>query len=292
MAAGHDIPLVLTQPDRPAGRGMRLASSAVAQAAERRGIPTLKPASLRQGDAARKLREANPDALVVAAYGLILPADVLEIPRHGCLNIHASLLPRWRGAAPIQRALLAGDTHTGVSIMRMDAGLDTGPVLLDKQITIGARDTAETLTQALSMLGAQAIVVALERLEALAPRVQDASLATYAPKIGKPEARIDWSRSSAAVDRLVRAFNPAPGAETTLEAQALKIWEAEPAPGSGAPGEVLECDAGRLVVACGEGALRVLQLQRPGGKRMPARDFLSGARLTRGTRLAAFPPTA
>ncbi len=275
-AAGHEVALALTQPDRPAGRGMRLGSSAVAQSAERLGIPLLKPASLKQGDAAAQIRAVDPDVMVVAAYGLLLPESVLAIPRRGCLNIHASLLPRWRGAAPIQRALLAGDSLSGVSIMQMDAGLDTGAVLLETAHPIGARDTTGSLTEALSRLGAEAIVAALERLDSLVPRAQSSQDATYAPKIAKAEARIDWSRSNLALDRMVRAFDPAPGADAAFLAESLKIWEAEPIAGKGSVGEVVDSGAARLVIACGEGALNILRVQRPGGKRMPIGDFLRG----------------
>jgi methionyl-tRNA formyltransferase len=286
LAAGHEIPLALTQPDRPSGRGLRVTPGAVAETAQRHGILTLKPASLRQDAAAAdQLRAADPDVMVVAAYGLILPQAVLDIPRRGCLNIHASLLPRWRGAAPIQRALLAGDVQTGICIMQMDAGLDTGPVLLEKPTPIGERDTAGTLTEALARLGAAAIVEALRSIDSLVARAQDGAGATYAAKITKAEARIDWSRSQRAVDRQVRAFNPAPGAETRLGAEVLKVWEAEPATGAGKPGEVLETDAGRLVIACGDGALALTRVQRPGGKPMSAADFLRGARVARGAML-------
>ena len=276
VAAGHEVALALTQPDRPAGRGMRLASSAVAQSAQRLGIPLLKPASLKQGDAAARIRSVAPDAMVVAAYGLLLPESVLAIPKRGCLNVHASLLPRWRGAAPIQRALLAGDSLTGVSIMQMDAGLDTGAVLLETAHPIGARDTTGSLTEALSRLGAEAIVTALEMLDSLTPRAQSHQDATYAPKITKAEARIDWSQSSRAIDRRVRAFDPTPGAETAFLGESLKIWEAEPIAGKGPAGEVIEGGDARLVIACGEGALSILRVQRPGGKRMAIGDFLRG----------------
>jgi methionyl-tRNA formyltransferase len=206
--AGHEIVLVLTQPDRPAGRGLKVASSAVAQWAEGREVPLYKPQTLKSTEAAGEIRAARPDVMVVAAYGLLLPGTVLEIPPHGCLNIHASLLPRWRGAAPIQRALLAGDLETGISIMRMEAGLDTGPVLLTKSRAIGPGETAGTLTQALADLGAEAIVEALERLSRLEPKPQDPSFATYAAKVAKSEARIDWNAASETVDRQIRAFNP------------------------------------------------------------------------------------
>jgi methionyl-tRNA formyltransferase len=224
---------------------------------------------------------------VVAAYGLILPQEALDIPAAGCINIHASLLPRWRGAAPIQRALLAGDEKTGITIMRMDAGLDTGAILLIHELPIASRDTAGSLTEALAASGAQAIVDALARIGSLEPAAQDNSRATYAAKITKAEARIDWNQPAIHVDRMVRAFNPAPGAESRLGGEALKIWEASPVAGAGKPGEVLEAEAGRLVVACGPGALQLHVVQRPGGKRVPAADFLRGTALARGILLEA-----
>ena len=283
---------MLSQPDRPAGRGLRLASSAVAQAAERHRLPVLKLTSLKQGDAVAALRSAAPEVMVVAAYGLILPPAVLEIPRRGCLNIHASLLPRWRGAAPIQRALLAGDPATGITIMRMDAGLDTGPVLLQRPHSIAPRDTTGTLTEALARLGAQAVVAALYELDGLEARAQPHEEATYAPKVSKAEARIDWSRSSEEIDRQVRAFDPAPGAETGCEGESLKVWEAEPVAGAGKPGEVIACGPARLVIACGAGALSLLGVQRPGGKRLPIAEFLRGARLTPGAVMESTPSAA
>lgn len=285
MAAGHEVLLALTQPDRPAGRGMRVSSSAVARKADELGIPVQRPISLRQSDAGVRLRELRPDTFVVAAYGLLLPAAVLEIPLRGCLNIHASLLPRWRGAAPIQRALLAGDAVTGVSIMQMDAGLDTGPVLLEKEHAIAPRETTGSLTGALAALGALAIVEVLRSLDALTPRVQDSTKATYAPKIAKAEARIDWTRSNHELDRQVRAFDPAPGAETSLAGETLKVREAHPVEGSGKPGQVLESDSGRLVIACGQGALSVTRLQRSGGKAMSTEEFVRGTRIERGALL-------
>lgn len=264
---------------------MRVSSSAVAQKAGQLGIPVQKPLSLRQGDACVRLRELRPDAFVVAAYGLLLPAAVLEIPLHGCLNIHASLLPRWRGAAPIQRALLAGDAVTGVSIMQMDAGLDTGPVWLEKEHAIAPRETTGSLTGALAELGALAIVEALRSLDSLTPRAQDSTKTTYAPKIAKAEARIDWKRSNHELDRQVRAFDPAPGAETSLASETLKVREAHPVEGSGKPGQVLESDSGRLVIACGQGALSITRLQRPGGKPMSTEEFVRGTRIERGALL-------
>jgi len=284
--AGHEIPLVLTQPDRPAGRGLHKAASAVAQAAARLGLRVEKLVTLKDPAAQELLRAVAPDVMVVAAYGLLLPAEVLAIPRAGCLNIHASLLPRWRGAAPIQRAILAGDAHTGVGIMQMEKGLDTGPVLLEKRVSIDADETAGELTARLAALGAQAIVEALQALPTLVARPQDASQATYAAKIAKSEARIDWTRSSEDIDRLVRAFNPAPGAEAALGQEVLKVWKARAVPGQGAPGEILEAEGDRLVVAAGSGALALLEIQKPGGRRVSAGEFLRGARLRRGAPLA------
>jgi methionyl-tRNA formyltransferase len=277
VAAGHHVPAVLTQPDRPAGRGMRLASSAVARSAQELGIEVMKPPTLKQGDAVSLLAALAPDVMVVAAYGLILPASVLAIPKRGCLNIHASLLPRWRGAAPIQRALLAGDTRTGISIMQMDAGLDTGAMLLEKEREIGARETAGDLTEALAALGAQAIVEALAQLDTLQPRVQDSTRATYASKFSPADAAIDWTQPNTAVDRHVRAFNPVPGAQARLNDELLKIWKAEPVDASGKAGEVVLAGADRLVIACGKGGLAIQEVQRPGGKRLAISDFLRGA---------------
>jgi methionyl-tRNA formyltransferase len=269
---------------------MRLSASAVAQTAERLGLTLFKPATLRNAAAVAALREAAPDVLVVAAYGLILPPDVLEIPALGCINIHASLLPRWRGAAPIQRGLLAGDANTGITLMQMDAGLDTGAILAMHELPIGARDTAGTLTDSLAALGARSIVEALARIDSLEATPQDDARATYAAKIAKSEARIDWNRPAAEVDRLIRAFNPAPGAESRLAGEPLKIWEAIPVPGSGKPGEVLEAEGGRLVVGCARDALQLRVVQRPGGKRLEAADFLRGTPLARGTLLEALTP--
>ena len=281
VEAGHEIALVVTRPDRPAGRGLQLSPSAVALGAAQRGLPTYKPRSLTDDESQERLRAARADVMVVAAYGVLLPPAVLSIPVRGCLNIHASLLPRWRGAAPIARALLAGDAQTGISIMRMDAGLDTGPVLLEAPLAIGPRESAGSLTQSLASLGARTIVTALASLDSLSPRAQDSSKATYAAKITKAEARIDWTLPSAAVDRQVRAFNPVPGAESLLAGRVLKVWEAEAAQGMGKPGEVLRAD-GEFIVACGEGALALRTVQRAGGKAMLAMDFLRGFRVAKG----------
>jgi len=275
VAAGHEIPLVLTQPDRPAGRGLKLTASAVAEAAVRLGLRVGKPLTLKVPEPLALLREIAPDVMVVAAYGLLLPQAVLDVPRHGCLNIHASLLPRWRGAAPVQRAILAGDSMTGVCIMQMEAGLDTGPVLLRREHPVGPEVTAGELTGALASLGAHAIVEALANLDSLEPVPQDDACATYAAKVQKAEARIDWTRPAAGIDRQVRAFNPFPGAEGTVLQAPLKIWRSQPIAASGTPGETVPGAQG-LVVACGEGALRLLEVQRPGARRVAANDFLRG----------------
>ena len=289
-ASGHDVVLVLTQPDRPAGRGMRLTASAVAEAATRGSIPVLKPASLRDDSTREALREANLDAMVVAAYGLLLPQAVLDIPRHGCINIHASLLPRWRGAAPIQRAILAGDRQTGVSIMQMDAGLDTGAVLLAEPVEIGATDTTGTLTDALAEAGARLIVKALDAIDTLRPIPQDSALATLAPKIAKSEALIDWTQPNDAIGRQVRAFNPAPGAETRLGGDTVKVWETAPSSLSGVAGEILVCDSRSLVVACGRGAIELGRVQRAGGKPVSGPELARGLRLAPGVRFGATIP--
>jgi methionyl-tRNA formyltransferase len=284
-AAGHEIALVLTQPDRPSGRGLRSAPSAVAQVASQLHLAVAKPASLKDVQAQSAIAEALPEAVVVAAYGLILPESVLAMAPKGCLNIHASLLPRWRGAAPIQRAILAGDAETGIGIMVMEAGLDTGPVVLERRIPILDTDTAGTLTDKLARLGAQAIVEALLRLDSLVPVVQDSEQATYAAKIGKAEARLDWGRDALSLDRQVRAFNPVPGAETRFEGEALKIWQATPVEMLGLPGTVLGTVGGHPVIACGTGGLALTVVQRPGSRRMPVEEFLKAKPMPPGTLL-------
>jgi methionyl-tRNA formyltransferase len=291
VAAAQQVARVLTQPDRPAGRGLTATASPVKQAAARLGLPVLQPATLKAPDVQAELRALVPDALVVAAYGLILPQAVLDIPRLGAINIHASLLPRWRGAAPIQRALLAGDRETGISIMRMEAGLDTGPVLLREAVAIGPDDTAGTLHDRLAALGAQLVVAALDGLArgTIAATPQPAEGATYAVKLAKHEARIDWTRPAAALERQVRAFNPFPGATARLRGTEIKIWRAAVAEAAGEPGVVLALDSAAIVVACGCGALRLEALQRAGGKRLPAREFLHGFALAAGER---FEPAA
>lgn len=287
LDAGHEVPLALTQPDRPAGRGMRPAQSAVKRLALTRGIAVYQPVNLREPASAEVLRAARPEAMIVAAYGLILPAALLEVPPLGALNIHASLLPRWRGAAPIQRALLAGDRETGISIMRMDQGLDTGPVLARRAIAVADDETAATLHDKLAALGAQMIVAAVRELAGghAVFVAQTIDGITQAPKIDKHEARIDWRRSSAELERLVRAFDPVPGAGTSLAGTALKVWRARLAHGEGVPGEVLRADALGILVACGAGALEMIELQRAGGRRLDAAGFLRGCPIPPGTRL-------
>ncbi len=284
-AAGHDIRLVLTQPDRPAGRGLKPTPSAVAKLAAELGLPIAKPSSLKPPEAQEPLVAAAPEAVVVAAYGLILPKSVLAIPARGCLNIHASLLPRWRGAAPVQRALLAGDPETGVAIMQMEAGLDTGPVLLVRRVPILPSDTAASLTDKLATEGAGAIVEALERLDELEPQPQPTEGVTYAAKIEKREAVLDWRLAAAELDRRVRAFNPFPGAETSLLGELLKIWEAHPVPARGIPGRIVAVENGVPIVACGDQGLALTVMQRPGSRRMPSSEFLRGRPLVPGTEL-------
>lgn len=299
LAAGFTVPLVMSQPDRPAGRGMKLQASAVKQVALAHDLPVSQPLSLRldgrhaeQAAAAREaLLAARPDVLVVAAYGLILPRWVLELPRYGCLNIHASLLPRWRGAAPIHRAIEAGDTDTGVTIMQMEEGLDTGPMCLVERLSIGAEDTTAQLHDRLASLGAHLVVQALERLAqggvaALPATPQPAEGATYAHKIDKGEAQLDWRLDAALLARRVRAFDPFPGATFDWRGETVKVWSATVADAHGAPGTVLAADERALVVACGHQALAITRLQRPGGRRLDVREFLSGCPVPVGASLA------
>ncbi|WP_395060972.1 methionyl-tRNA formyltransferase [Paraburkholderia silvatlantica] len=305
--AGFAVPLVLTQPDRPAGRGMKLQASPVKRYAQEHGMAVAQPTSLRrtgkypqEAAAALDLLRATPhDVMVVAAYGLLLPQEVLDIPPHGCINIHGSILPRWRGAAPIHRAIEAGDTETGITLMQMDAGLDTGPMISEVRTPIAPGDTTATLHDRLAQLGAKLIVdglVALERDGALPATPQPAEGATYAEKIGKQEAVLDWRRSALALARQIRAFDPFPGGAATLDGAQLKLWAAEPvgrsAGGAAEPGEILEVSPAGVVVACGEGALRLTQLQKPGGKRLPAREFLAGMPLAAGQRFQLPEPPA
>jgi methionyl-tRNA formyltransferase len=293
LAAGFEVPLVLTQPDRPAGRGMKLQASPVKQLAQQHRLAVSQPRSLRLDGkfaedaraAQAALSAARPDVLVVAAYGLILPAWVLALPRRGCLNIHASLLPRWRGAAPIQRAIEAGDSHTGITIMQMDEGLDTGAMLLAEAVPITGDDTAATLHDRLAELGARLIVQALESQPPAMPQPADG--VTYARKIEKAEGPIAWTQAAAVIERRVRAFDPFPGASFDLGGERIKLWRARVKPGvAGAPGEVVELDKERIVVACGDGALELLTVQRPGGVRVGAPAWLRERPLALGSFLA------
>ena len=286
IAAGHDIPLVLTQPDRRAGRGMKLKASPVKEVALAHGLALSQPESLKSDEARRPIANAAARVMVVAAYGLILPQAVLDLPALGCVNIHASLLPRWRGAAPIHRAIEAGDTETGITLMQMDKGLDTGAMLRRSALPILATDTTGSLHDRLAELGAREIVALLPELAAgrVQAVAQDDALASYAAKIGKDEARLDWSRSAAELERRVRAFNPFPGAFCLFEGAPLKVWHARPVDGHGAPGEILVAQPQGIRVACGEGALDIRDVQQAGGKRLPAEAFLAGHDLRPGSR--------
>jgi methionyl-tRNA formyltransferase len=298
-AAGFSVPLVLTQPDRPAGRGMKLTASPVKRFALERDLKVAQPTSLRrngkypqEASAAIDLLRATPhDVMVVAAYGLILPQEVLDIAPHGSINIHGSLLPRWRGAAPIHRAIEAGDAETGITLMQMDAGLDTGAMIRDARVPILPDDTTGSLHDRLAQLGADLIVQALRDLEcdgALPSTPQPDEGATYAEKIAKHEAALDWRRPADALARQVRAFDPFPGAFGTLDGVAVKIWAAgvSGAAPAAKPGTIVAVSTDGVVVACGEGALRLTQLQKPGGKRLPVREFLAGANFEIGQRFA------
>ncbi|MEO7391722.1 MAG: methionyl-tRNA formyltransferase [Ramlibacter sp.] len=297
LAAGFTVPLVLTQPDRPAGRGMKLQASPVKQLAVERGIPFDQPRSLRldskypedAASARSAIDSARADVMVVAAYGLILPQWVLDQPRWGCFNIHASLLPRWRGAAPIHRAIEAGDAETGVTIMQMDAGLDTGDMLLAERMPIAAEDTTGSLHDKLAALGGRLIVEALELAACggLEPVRQPETGVTYAHKIDKSEAAIDWSQPAGTLVRRIGAFDPFPGAYGSIGGEPVKLWRAEVAPGDGAaggqPGSIVAVGPEGLDIQCGEGVLRVKQLQRAGGRRLPVADFLRGFDLKPGS---------
>lgn len=277
VSAGHEVVLVLTQPDRPAGRGLHPTTSRVKRFAAAREIPVLQPPSLKGAAELERVRALRPDAIVVAAYGLIFPPTLFDVARHGALNVHASLLPRWRGAAPIQRALLAGDAETGVSIMQMDAGLDTGAVLLQRRIPIAPDDDAGTLHDKLAALGVEAMVAALADTEAGRARAtpQPEKGVTYAAKVGKAEARLDWARPARDLERAIRAFRPVPGAFAVLDGEPVKIWRAEVFDATGEPG-TLRFVGGKLVAACGEQALAILELQRAGGRALSAAEFVRG----------------
>jgi len=274
LAAGHHVPLVLTQPDRPAGRGMKLQPSAVKQLALAHNLPVFQPDRLKDPTTHDPIRTAQADVMVVAAYGLILPQAVLDMPRFGCLNIHASLLPRWRGAAPIQRAIEAGDEETGVTIMQMDAGLDTGAMLLAEALKVGVGETAGELHDRLATLGARLIVEALAQRDALVPVAQPTSGMTYAAKISKAEAQLDWNQPADVLARKICAFNPFPGATSTLSGEPVKVWRAEAVAGTGNPGQILAAEADGIIVATSHGALRLIELQKPGGRRLTSAEFL------------------
>lgn len=277
--AGHRPVAVLTQPDRPAGRGRRLTASPVKAWAVEEGLPVLQPVTLKDAAAVAELAALAPDALIVAAYGLILPPAVLELPPAGCINVHASLLPRWRGASPIQAAVLAGDRVSGVSLMRMEAGLDTGPVYARAEIALAPRETAGELHDRLAALGAGLLTERLSDILAgrLQPEPQDDAAATYAPRIRREDALIDWTRPAERIDRAVRAYDPWPVCHTRLEGELLRCWRAEPLPAGGGtpaePGRILAAGADGIDVATGEGVLRLLEVQLPGRRRIAARDF-------------------
>jgi methionyl-tRNA formyltransferase len=294
LAAGFDVPLVLTQPDRPAGRGMKLTPSPVKALALARGIAVAQPRSLRldgkypadASDARAALQAAQPEVMVVAAYGLILPQWVLDLPPRGCLNIHASLLPRWRGAAPIHRAIEAGDARTGITIMQMDAGLDTGDMLLIEAVDIAPDDTTGRLHDRLAALGGRLIVEALELAACggLVRTPQPAEGVTYAHKIEKAEAAIDWTQPAPQIEQRIRAFDPFPGASSPIGADTVKLWRARVSTGTGEPGQVLAVTDEHITVACGSGTLELIELQRPGGKRVGARQFLQACPVHPGQR--------
>jgi methionyl-tRNA formyltransferase len=287
IEAGHQLVMVLTQPDRPSGRGMKLKASPVKQLALSHNIAVFQPETLKDAEVQARIAEQQADVMIVAAYGLIIPTVVLNMPRYGCYNIHASLLPRWRGAAPIQRALLAGDEETGVTIMEVVPALDAGAMVSRGVLPITERDTGQSLHDGLSLLGAKLMVDAMARLEQtgqLPATAQDESLVTYAHKLEKSEALMDWQRPAIELSRQVRGFNPFPVAHTMLNDEVCRIWMATEVNGHGKPGEVVDINDA-IYVACGEGVLRIEELQMPGGKRMAAKDFLAGRQLTLGQQL-------
>lgn len=282
-----DVRLVVTQPDKPAGRGQRLTPPPVKEVALRAGVAVLQPPSLRGPPLAEVLRPIALDLGVIVAYGKILPPDLLAVPRLGCWNVHGSILPRWRGAAPIQRALMAGDRTTGVTLMQMDAGMDTGPMLATRRLAISDEDTAGTLHERLAQLGAEVLAEGLAALAtgALVATPQDSAAATMAPKIDKSEGRIDWTQPAAQVRDRIRAVDPAPGAFTSLDGEPLKVGRPRLVSGSGSPGRVMGADRDGLIVGCGDGALAIGELQLPGKRRMPAAALLAGRPIAPGTLL-------
>ena len=286
LISKHEVVAVLTQPDRPSGRGMQLTPSPVKQFALQHSIPVMQPPTLKSTVVQQQLAMFQADVMVVAAYGLILPVEILNMPRYGCLNIHASLLPRWRGAAPIQRAILAGDEETGITIMQMDQGLDTGAILYKKTCPINEHDTAQTLHDKLAKLGAQSIIESLNKLEQgnLVEEKQDDALATYAAKLIKTEAQLDWTQSAVLLERAVRAYIPFPIAYSIINGTTIKIWHASESEGKGEPGTVLAINKRGIQVACKQGSLYLEVLQRPNGKAIPAAQFVQGFMVKVGDR--------
>jgi len=286
---GEDLIAVVTQPDRPKGRGQKLLPPPVKVIAEAHGIPVLQPLKVRAPEVVAQIRELKPDLIVVVAFGQILPQSLLDIPRHGCINIHASLLPRYRGAAPLNWCLINGETETGITTMMMDAGLDTGDMLVKRSIPIGPDEDAQSLHDRLSLLGADTIDETLDRLLAgtLTREKQDDSLSCYAPMLKKEDGRIDWAREPQQIKNLVRGFTPWPGAYTSLESKTLKLYKVSVAEGSGTPGEVIATGKDGIIVACGSGSIRIEELQLEGRKRLSAAEFLAGYRLEPGSRLGA-----
>ena len=274
VAAGYTPCAVLTQPDRPAGRGKQLTASPVKTFAQEQDIPVLQPATLRDDEQVAALTDLKPDVMIVAAYGLILPQAVLDVPRAGCVNVHASLLPRWRGAAPIQAAILAGDPRTGVCLMQMEAGLDTGPVFACEPVDIGGHENAGELHDRLAAAGGKLLVTRLDDiLSGLEAKPQDDALATYAPKIRPADAQLDWQLDAATLERMVRAYNPVPGAWFMAGDERTKCWQASRAAGDAAPGTVLAAGTDGVVVACGRDALHLERLQRPGKRAVSAAEY-------------------
>ena len=289
LEARHQIALVITQPDRPKGRGLRPQPGPVKQLASKHGLEVFQPASLKHPPSQERIEAIRAEIIVTAAYGLIVPRSVLDLPVHGALNVHASLLPRWRGAAPIQRALLAGDRETGATIIRMDEGLDTGPILGQRSLAILPDDDAGSLHDRLAEIGAQLLLRVLEQCAAdrVVAQDQPSSGATYASKIEENETTLEWTRTAQHLERQVRAFRPTPGAQAWLRGVRCKVWRAQVSDGSAAPGEVLSADGERIRVACGEGILDILELQRAGSRRMSADDFLRGFPVSPGERFAS-----
>lgn len=288
LADGHEIVGVLTQPDKPQGRKMKLTPPPVKVLAQEHGLPVHQPDTLKDGAIQTLLDETQPELIVVVAYGKILPAYVLDFPRYGCINVHGSLLPRWRGAAPIQWSILAGDRYAGVTTMKMARGLDTGDMLLAYQTEIGERETAGELFDRLAAAGADLLHETIAQLDTIVPTPQDESQACYASMLDKTMAQIDWSKPAREIDCLIRGLNPWPVALTALGGERMKVFSARIEGAAGAPGEVLEADAKKgLLVACGEGALRLEEIQVVGGKRMRAQDYLRGHAVEKGTILGA-----